>query len=340
MGHPTAPLMLLLLLCHVSPSAPCSLQPTESSPRQNLANKTHRCAELDWGPFEGVTHLQLSHNGITSLNASSRAGPALEELDLSHNQLRDLPAAFLSQARVLRLLRLQHNQLQALPDSFFTHAMALQTLQLEGNPLLAVPRSAFQPSLRSLDVPCGCGVVGSILGPCTCPQPNCTAPQCRCLLPPHHFYNATDFYAHKCRSRVALVAGAAVAAVVVAVALVVGVVVWYRCRRAAGSAGGVGWSKQEPPVAQRQPRYISRDTEIGTGDAAAAPDYENVFVSHCTATAAAPGWAPGWQEGQYSSQVPVDDDYFLGSDGDAGDQPIYANTRSLGEDNVYIIPNQ
>lgn len=39
-------------------------------------------------------------------------------------------------------------------------------------------------------------------------------------------------------------------------------------------------------------------------------------------------------------QVPVDDDYFLESEAVSGDQPIYANTQTPGEDSVYIIPNQ
>ncbi|XP_064031328.1 leucine-rich repeat-containing protein 25-like [Pogoniulus pusillus] len=77
-------------------------------------------------------------------------------------------------------------------------------------------------------------------------------------------------------------------------------------------------------------------TEPGTTDVVTAPDYENVFVSPCSAPAAR-GWSPGWQEERYSPQVPVDDDYFLESE---GDQPIYANTQSPSEDNLYIVPDR
>lgn len=41
-----------------------------------------------------------------------------------------------------------------------------------------------------------------------------------------------------------------------------------------------------------------------------------------------------------SPQVPVDDDYFLGSEAVLGDQPIYANMQGPSEDNLYIIADQ
>ncbi|XP_075579975.1 leucine-rich repeat-containing protein 25 [Pelecanus crispus] len=331
--------MLLLLLRHAAPSSPCFTVPPDAPAQLDLTNSSHECAELDWGLFQQQTRLQLSHNGIGALSPSSRVKPGLEELDLSHNRLRELPAAFLSPARGLRHLQLQHNQLRQLPADFFANATALQSLRLEGNPLPAVPRTAFQASLRFLAVACRCDVVGSVLERCACSQPNCTAPQCRCLTP-HRDFNAPDFYAQECWSNVGLVAGMAGAASVVAVLLLVAAVLCYRRRKAAASVATVGWGKRESTAAPRQPRYISRAAEIGTTEAAASPDYENVFMSPCIAPAAAQGWTPGWQEKQYSPQVPADDNYFLEVEAVGRDQPIYANTQYHGEDSVYVVPDQ
>ncbi|XP_068276893.1 leucine-rich repeat-containing protein 25 [Nyctibius grandis] len=339
MGHPTAPLMLLLLLL-LRPTSPCPTVPPAAPSDLDLTNRSRGCAELDWGPFEQQSRLWLSRNGIDALSPSSRVGPTLEELDLSHNGLRELPAAFLSRARGLRHLRLQHNRLRALPDGFFANASALQSLRLEGNPLPAVPPSAFQPALRLLALPCRCDAVGTVLAPCACAGPGC--PECLCITSRDEPFNVTDFHGRECRGSVGLVAGVAgaVGSVAVLVVAVVVAAVWYRRRKAAAVAADGVWGKWESAAAHGQSRYISRTAEVGTGDAAAAaPDYENVFVSPHGAAATAQGWTPGWQEEQHSPQVPVDDDYFLESEASPGDQPIYANTQGPGEDNIYIIPD-
>ncbi|KAM9265455.1 leucine-rich repeat-containing protein 25 [Morus bassanus] len=341
MGHPAAPLMLLLLLLHpAAPSSPCFAVPTSDPTSLDLTNRSHQCPELDWGPFQQQRQLYLSRNGIEALSPSSRVGPRLKELDLSYNRLRELPAAFLSQARGLQRLQLQHNQLRELPADFFANATALQSLWLDGNPLPAVPPTAFQASLSFLAVPCRCDVVGSVLAPCTCSQPNCTVPRCHCLMSHDNVLNATDFHARECWRNVGLIAGLAGAASVVAVLLVVTAVVCYRRRKVAATAASVGWDKRESTTAHGQPRYISRDTEIGTTDAATMLDYENIFVTPCTTQAATQGWTPGWQEKRYSPQVPVDDDYFLESEDASRDQPIYANMQNHGQDSIYIIPGQ
>ncbi|KAM6331861.1 LOW QUALITY PROTEIN: uncharacterized protein FN964_014574 [Alca torda] len=344
MGHPAAPLVLLLLLLRPvspsSPSSPCFPVPTDAPGVLDLTNRSQQCPELDWGPFQRQSQLLLGRNGIDALSPSSRVGPGLEELDLSTNRLRELPPAFLGHAWGLRHLRLQHNRLRQLPPAFFANATALQSLRLEGNPLPAVPPTAFQPTLRDLVVPCRCDVVGSVLAPCACSRRNCTAPDCRCLTSHLDSFNVTHFHARECGGSVGLVAGLAGAASGVAVLLAVAVVVCYRQRKAAAAAASAGWGKWEPAAAHGQPRYISRAAETDTTDAAAAaPDYENIFVTPGTAPATARGWTPGWQEKRYSPQVPADDD-FLESEAVPGDQPIYANTQDPGEDNVYIIPGQ
>ncbi|KAM4657434.1 uncharacterized protein AAGF69_008607 [Amazona ochrocephala] len=354
MGHPMASFALLLLCstCPLSPVSPLSpLSPVSPTPPAspcfaalpdasldlNLTQTVPHCAELDWGHFQRQQRLWLSHNGIEALSPSSRVQPALEELDLSHNALRELPAPFLSQARGLRKLLLRHNRLRDLPDGFFANSTALESLWLDGNPLRAVPRSAFQPRLRFLAVPCRCDVVGSVLAPCACSPAAC---RCHCLDPQRRSFNVSHFHGSECRGRGALAAGAAAAAALVVLALAVAAVVWYR-RRAA--AAGFGGGKRDPAAARGQSRYVSTangtggtDGSDGTADGT-APDYENVFVSPCRATATARGWTPGWQ--RHSPQVPVSDECSLRSE-DIGDQPIYANTQSLCQDSIYITPDQ
>ncbi|XP_069646496.1 leucine-rich repeat-containing protein 25 [Haliaeetus albicilla] len=338
MGHPAAPLMPLLLLA-LRPAAPCFTVPSDAPAELTLINSSRRCAELDWGLFQRQNRLWLSHNGIEALSPSSRVEPELENLDLSYNQLRELPDAFLSRARGLRHLRLQHNRLRDLPAGFFANATALQELWLQGNPLPAVPTTAFQDTLRYLAVPCHCDVVGSVLAACS--RPEGTALWCQCFMSRDDSFNVTNFHTRECQGNVGLVAGAVGAAGGAAVLLAIAAVVCYRRRKVAGAAAGAGWGKRESATAHGQPRYISRAAEIGAADAtAAAPDYENIFMSPCAAPAAARGWTPEWQEQRYRPQVPVDDDYFLESEAVSGDQPIYANTQTPGEDSVYIIPNQ
>ncbi|XP_051495462.1 leucine-rich repeat-containing protein 25 [Apus apus] len=335
MGRPPA-LLLLLLLLPVAPSPPsCFSVPSIPSSELDLTNSTQECSELDWGPFQGLRRLLLSHNGIGALSPSSRLGPQTEELNLSHNRLRELPPAFLGQARGLQHLHLQHNQLRDLPNGFFSNATSLRSLRLQGNPLPAVPPSAFQPTLRLLELSCGCPVVSTALAPCS--RSNGTGLRCHCLTTRYGLVNITHFHSQECWGNVSLVAGLAgvVGGLVVLVVLVVlGVlgVVRYRRRRAAGAGGG--WGKWEPAAAHGQPRYISRDPEVGTAEAAAAPDYENIFVSPGAAPGTARGWTPGWQE--HSPPDPQDDgDYFLRSETFPGDQPIYANTQNPDGDNYY-----
>ncbi|KAM6294811.1 leucine-rich repeat-containing protein 25 [Aegotheles albertisi] len=341
MGHPAAPLVLLVLVLRPSsPSSPCPAVPPDAPAELDLSNRSHQCSELDWGPFQRQRRLVLSRNGIAALSPSSRVGPGLEELDLSHNLLRELPGTFLSGARGLRSLQLQHNLLRELPRGFFANATALVTLRLEGNPLPAVPPSAFQPSLRLLALPCRCDVVGSVLAPCACSPPNCTVPRCRCVLAHRDTLDATEFHARECRRDARLVAGLAGAAGGVALLLLVAGVVGYRRRKAATGTAGAGWGKWEPAGAHGQSRYLSRDPETGPADGTAAPDYENVFVSPCTGPAAARDWAPAWPEQRHSPPSPEEDgDYFLGDAGDP-DQPIYANTQSPDGDSIYITPGQ
>ncbi|XP_072213621.1 leucine-rich repeat-containing protein 25 [Excalfactoria chinensis] len=177
--------------------------------------------------------------------------------------------------------------------------------------------------------PCRCDVVGKELDSCSITGCFCSAP--------HGIVNASDFHARECRGGVGTVAvavGSSVAAVLVLLVLLV--LVW-RCRRTAGAAG---WGKQEPPAAHGQPRYVSREAESRPAalGGCLAPDYENVFIGSCAAPIAATvqDGVHGWQQEGCSPQALPDHPYFLESD--AGEQPIYANTGTPGED-IYVTPD-
>uniref|UniRef100_A0A674HAX7 Uncharacterized LOC115490818 n=1 Tax=Taeniopygia guttata TaxID=59729 RepID=A0A674HAX7_TAEGU len=313
MGLPAAPLVLLLLLLQPMSSllllSPCFPLLLDISEELDLSNRSSGCAELDWSPFQRHRRLLLRHNGIEALSPSARLGPALEELDLAENRLRELPRGF------------------------FSNATALRELRLEGNPLRALPRAAFQPQLRSLSLSCRCDLLATVVTLCARSGLRCL---CFTAPPQQHPFNATEFHARHCGLGAGLVAAVA-AAVAGLVALAVVAAVWWRRRRAGAAVGGVGRGKQNPAGNLRQPRYISRDTGSGPADVADVPDYENVFVSPGTAPGAAHGWAPAWREPRYSPQVPLDEDYFLESAADPGAQPIYANTLGPTED-IYIVP--
>ncbi|XP_025894591.1 chondroadherin-like protein [Nothoprocta perdicaria] len=147
--------------------ASCFNLPLGDAADLDLTNRTSSCAELDWTPFASRHTVRLAHNGIAALAAAARAGEALELLDLSHNGLQRLPAAFLSRAPRLQQLFLQHNALRELPRGFFAGAPALRTLRLDGNPLHALP--ALPARLQRLRLPCRCALLHA-----------CTVPSCLC----------------------------------------------------------------------------------------------------------------------------------------------------------------
>ncbi|XP_064353406.1 uncharacterized protein LOC135323607 [Dromaius novaehollandiae] len=331
MGRPGARLLLPLLL-GAAAAGPCFDVPPNAPAELDLTNRTASCPVLDWAPLATRRSLLLAHNGIGALPPDARAGPALEVLDLSHNELRRLPDAFLSQARQLRDLFLQHNRLRELPAGFLAAAPALQRLRLEGNPLTAVPAGALPARLRLLALPCRCDAVGSALGACACRPPACEPPACRCLSDRRE-RNASDFHEQQCRGGGAGLVGAGVGAAAGLLVLVLAAVaVVLRCRGRGAAAGRR--AKRDPPAAPAQPRYVSRAAEPESPPPAClALEYENVFVGA--------GGPPAWQRAPGSPPAPADDDYFLESTGSAGDQPIYANTQGpCGDDDVYVMPDE
>ncbi|WP_309139814.1 MULTISPECIES: NEL-type E3 ubiquitin ligase domain-containing protein [unclassified Pseudomonas] len=104
------------------------------------------------GGFEHVTRLVMTHSAFSEVHAPFlQAFPALRSLDLSHNQLDELPNA-IGDMRFLKHLDLSHNliALDADDQPRLANLRRMEHLILEDNPLLLPPDIAKMPNLRSL----------------------------------------------------------------------------------------------------------------------------------------------------------------------------------------------
>ncbi|XP_030396550.1 uncharacterized protein LOC115638740 [Gopherus evgoodei] len=300
-------------------SAPSSWAHCWGSPNSNS------CVVLDWSEFSSDTQraLNLSSHGIREITGPARLRESVNTLDLSFNCLQTLPPDFLSQARALRQLYLQHNQLRGLPSEFFKSATSLQ----------------------SLVVDCKCDVVGSVVSHCNSPT-NSTNRTCHCHSEQEktEFYNVTEFYTRHCQPLCTPLCVAITSSVLALLLLAGGLAVaLFLLRRRQAS---VVHSKRESTasITHGQPRYISRNTETGPGQAS---DYENVFIGHSQPVGQ---YECLERKGmQYRVQQLVDEECYMESDTCHGDQPIYANTQQLysssfpvpsDSEEVYIVPDK
>ncbi|KAK4295920.1 hypothetical protein Pmani_031546 [Petrolisthes manimaculis] len=98
-------------------------------------NRLHHLPDLGLGPGEGQScSLPLHH------------------LDLSHNQVAEVPEKAFSDARELQTLSLRHNRLAHLDDFAFSGLYVLKRLDLSHNKLVAVPRSALSDLQQLLEL--------------------------------------------------------------------------------------------------------------------------------------------------------------------------------------------
>lgn len=92
-----------------------------------------------------VKHIDLSCNRIKSLtNYSFRIASLLSFLNLSHNELTDLPAGVFTKLRALKVIDLNQNRLSSLALTIFTSQTFLRLLNLSSNQLNS---SVFVPEL-------------------------------------------------------------------------------------------------------------------------------------------------------------------------------------------------
>ncbi|XP_030621856.1 LOW QUALITY PROTEIN: leucine-rich repeat-containing G-protein coupled receptor 4 [Chanos chanos] len=90
-------------------------------------------------------YLDLSMNNITELPANVfRNLPYLEELRLAGNDLSYIHPEALSGLHQLKVLMLQNNQLRTVPSAALRNLQALQSLRLDANHITLVPDNSFE----------------------------------------------------------------------------------------------------------------------------------------------------------------------------------------------------
>uniref|UniRef100_A0A8D0GYZ4 Leucine rich repeat containing 25 n=1 Tax=Sphenodon punctatus TaxID=8508 RepID=A0A8D0GYZ4_SPHPU len=319
-------------------------------------NQSPNCHALDWKSlnvsWQNQKALDFSARGIAKIQGSTGPGPAVKELNLSHNSLQKLPEAFLAQAAGLEVLSLAYNQLRDLPAKLFNQTGQLRRLNLEGNQLLPkVPDSAFHARLAELHVDCRCDVAGSVLRHCNCPaDANCTERECICISPQGR-QNLTHYHAQQCHGlSVPAYVGIALASLALLLGGLAAFLLLQRKRKTNNLHSKRDSNMAGASGAPSQPRYISRNgEEAPTTDTGPSSDYENVFIRQTPTKTAG---RPKHQTRKHSQpRVPDKEDYDMKSNALQGEQPIYSNTQDLyynstetsapkDEDDVYIIPDQ
>ena len=107
------------------------------------------CAQVTMHHLREVTYLDLSDQGISSLDGDDFAGMVrLDVLDLSDNALTALPAGVFDELLLLRDLRLDGNNLTTVPPGVFDQLFMLEELSLSGNASLVLPAGLFDEFSR------------------------------------------------------------------------------------------------------------------------------------------------------------------------------------------------
>ena len=107
------------------------------------------CAQVTQRQLRDVTSLDLSDQGLTSLQTVDFAGlHRLKSLDLSDNLLTLLPGGLFDELFLLETLRLNGNRLTTLPVPIFHQLFLLEELTLHGNQFTSLPDGLFDELSR------------------------------------------------------------------------------------------------------------------------------------------------------------------------------------------------
>ncbi|XP_054432496.1 leucine-rich repeat-containing G-protein coupled receptor 6 [Pteronotus mesoamericanus] len=163
---PCAPGLRALWLCAALCACPCAPQPGPApgpcpAPchcREDGVMLSADCSELglsavprDLAPL--TAYLDLSMNNLTELPPGRfHHLRFLEELRLSGNRLAHIPGGAFSGLHSLKILMLQNNQLGGVPAEALRPLPSLQSLRLDANRISRVPERSFEglPRLRHL----------------------------------------------------------------------------------------------------------------------------------------------------------------------------------------------
>lgn len=155
---PHLPLLLALLLCYPSLQtrrgdcpAPCLCEDDGVLVRVDCSDRGLTTIPANLSSL--TSYLDLSMNNITELPQKGLHNiHFLEELRLAGNDLTNIPTGAFDGLYNLKVLMLQNNQLQKVPEEALQNLQSLQSLRLDANHISIVPASCFDglDSLRHL----------------------------------------------------------------------------------------------------------------------------------------------------------------------------------------------
>ncbi|KAJ6664325.1 hypothetical protein lerEdw1_008544 [Lerista edwardsae] len=281
---------------------------------------------------------------VSSQNISKIQGKPSEHLkvlDLSHNQLQELPQEFWDNIQNLEKLYLNDNKLKQFPSKFGK----LVELRLEGNELTdtSLPTKPFPKTLKSLSVDCDCELVNATIFHCTDCAVECRETYGTGLL------NATEYHIQQCGvQKAGINISIPIVVSILALLLVAGTAYFLIRRKKKGATFGQDKrASNASNVTQGQPRYLThsgpQDLDRGTGHHA---NYENVFIDQAQEARGGPG--DHQSQRQPKSRLPSSVEKANNS---LAEQPIYANTQDVyynypgqtasqaPDEEVYIMPD-
>ncbi|KAM5306553.1 leucine-rich repeat-containing protein 25 isoform 1-T3 [Glossophaga mutica] len=283
--------------------------------------------DMDWSREFKAMCLNFSSQGLSLLPNKSLQATSVRLLDLSGNDLRELPWPFFATLRHLQILNVTHNPLELVP------AMLAENCNLD------------------LKADCSCILASwhKVRQDQNCSDP----PLLQCLeAGAGTWHNLSTFLKVGCPpglSSMTIGALAASGIMLLGLSIAGSLLAWrFRARWAPSSQGlGKTWAAKDGPRSSsgRQPRYGSRSHSpkqpADTLPRPHTPDYENVFMGQ-------PPAEHQWtKHGAHPSE---DNDLYMNyeslpqaSQGPCqASQPIYGNLQFLGQtppvDEEYVIP--
>ena len=115
--------------------------------RMNLKLRGNKLHEINRDAFRGLladSKIDLSGNSIRRMYPETLRGVRVMKLDLSYNQLEQLPNAVFQNQNQLYFLELRDNNISSLRDDVFTGLSSLETLDLSSNNLKDLPVDIFK----------------------------------------------------------------------------------------------------------------------------------------------------------------------------------------------------
>lgn len=136
------------MICPVHCDSGCLCSIIAPNNHRHRIHQLHTIADLKDGLLNNATRLQISEDLTEFPQEIFEVAETLEVLDLSNNQLSDLPADF-ARLSELKILFLSNNQFKALP-AVLADCPKLEMIGFKANQIVDVPENALPLSTRWL----------------------------------------------------------------------------------------------------------------------------------------------------------------------------------------------